>query len=82
MSTSKVIVGLLAGAAAGAALAHLCTHEKTVDTVKKTTDKVKDALSGKEEYMEDIKGKVVNFLFALIDKLTPEQENKNADAVQ
>lgn len=81
MSTGKVIIGLLAGAAAGAALAHLCTHEEVADSVKSTTGKVKDALSGKEEYIENIKEKVVNFLFSLIDKLTPDQENKNADAV-
>ena len=81
MSTGKVLVGLLAGAAAGAALALLLAPEKTSDTIKKASDTVKKTVSKKEEYTEAIKEKVVNFLFSLIDKLTTEKEKaESADS--
>ncbi|MEP7168688.1 MAG: YtxH domain-containing protein [Bacteroidota bacterium] len=63
MNTGKILVGLLAGAAAGAALGVLLSPEKGSKTIRKVK-------STKEKYSENIKEGIVNFLFALINKIS------------
>jgi gas vesicle protein len=67
MDKGKILAGLLAGAAAGAALVLLFAPGKTSDTKKAPGKK-------EEDYKEVIKENVVNFLFRLIDKLTAEKQ--------
>ena len=67
MNKGKILAGLFAGAAAGAALMLLLAPGKTSEVIKKASDK-------KGDYKEVIKENVVNFLFGLIDKLTAEKQ--------
>ena len=81
MSTGKILAGLLAGAAAGAALGLLLAPDKTSDVIKKVSGTVKKSVSKKDDYIEGIKEKVVDFLFILIDTLSAEkQKTEPADA--
>lgn len=71
MNKGKILIGLLAGAAAGATLGMLFANGNDSDSVEKT--------SGiRERYSEAVKEKVVNFLFALIDKITADKEKASA----
>jgi len=71
MNSSKILVLLLAGAAAGAAIGLLSSSgsgRKMIRNVK----------SKREKYSESVKENVVNLLFRLIDKITAEREMQRA----
>jgi gas vesicle protein len=71
MNSSKILVVLLAGAAAGAAIGLLSSSgsgRKMIRNVK----------SKREKYSESVKENVVNLLFRLIDKITAEREMQRA----
>lgn len=63
MNAGKIVVGLLAGAALSAAVGMLLAPENGSATIKKIAGK-------KEEYTEIIKGRIVDFLLSLIDKIS------------
>lgn len=71
MNTGKILVGLLAGAAAGATLGVLLSHANDSEPVKKVIGK-------KEMYSEAVKEKIVNFLFGIIDKITADKEKASS----
>jgi|GEM_PF-4835615 len=69
MTTGKIIIYVLVGAAAGATLGVLMDHHDNGDSLS-----VKKILSDKKDkYSEAVKEKVVNFLFSLIDKISAEK---------
>lgn len=69
MSAEKVLLGVLAGAAAGAILGVLFAPEKGTETRKKIVEKGDD-------YVDEIKGKFVD----LIDGLTKKMDNIQSKA--
>ena len=67
MNSGKVLVGLLAGVAAGAILGILLAPDKGSDTVKKITKK-------REEYADGLTEKFNDFLSKLTDKIEDVKE--------
>ncbi|RYG03473.1 MAG: YtxH domain-containing protein [Chitinophagaceae bacterium] len=61
MSTGKVLLGVLAGVAAGAALGILFAPEKGADTRKKIASK-------SDDYVDNLKGKFNDFLATVTEK--------------
>jgi hypothetical protein len=70
MTAGKIIICVLAGAAAGATLGVLMDNHHSRDSISVK----KNLLNKKDQYSEAVKEKVVNFLFSLIDKITAEKQ--------
>ncbi len=75
MSSGKVLLGILAGAAAGALLGILFAPDKGSTTRKKILDKG-------EEYAEDLKEKFGEFVDNVADKYESTVHGKKKDAVK
>ncbi len=70
MSAGKVLLGVLAGLAAGAAVGILLAPDKGTNTRKKITKKGDD-------YVEELKSKFDDFIESITDKF--DSANKEAD---
>ena len=71
MSSGKVLLGLLAGMAAGATLGILFAPDKGTSTRKRISKKGDD-------YVEELKDKFNDFLESLINKFESAQEESDA----
>lgn len=67
-TTGKVVVGILAGAAAGAILGILFAPDKGSETRKKIAKKSNDL-------KEDVKGKFTDFLENVKEKIEPKHDH-------
>ena len=67
-STGKVVLGVLAGAAAGATLGMLFAPDKGLETRKKISKKTK-------EFKDDMKGKFSDFLENVKERVEPNEGN-------